>query len=470
MRQSTLLRFFVISLLAALGLGVASFFALRELNESSISEERRNMIFFVAQTVENGGPYPEAVHALHAKPGRRFFGTNLWVFSAQGDLLARSDETDPPVQWSELKKPQGVHDYVFHYSFLHLFPDLALIKLEANPEAYLLFEFRRPGSLRGPAWIQIAFAFFVLGMSILIAVVITSIYLRNKSKEARAVLSRLEKGDLNARFEIKRTDEIGILMVDFNRMASEIERLVHRVQETETARKNLLEELSHDLRTPLTSLNTSAETLYDHWDEMPRAEQKDFVSVIRTELGYFLHLIEDLFFIAAIGEPRYKKTTRKIDLFELLSGEAKNRNGIRSPLKGDPIVWQVHGEERLKSQAFIAGDPLLIQRLFRNALDNAAKYAVSQVNISIALQDSFLAVTIVDDGKGISDSAIAAFGLPRKNRFQVGEVDRDVSLGLGSVIIKTILELHGGKFAIRRRTPNEGQGTELSLLLPKDPA
>src|SRR6185437_14301757 len=131
------------------------------------------------------------------------------------------------------------------------------------------------GRHREGPWLQLALLVFLFGVSILIAMVITYFYLRKKSGEARVVLAKLEKGDLRARFEIKRLDEIGSLMVDFNRMASEIERLVHRIQETETARKILLEELSHDLRTPLTSLNTSVDTLNDHWEEMPREEQQE---------------------------------------------------------------------------------------------------------------------------------------------------------------------------------------------------
>lgn len=470
MRQSALLRFLVIGVLVALGLGLASFYALRELNESSTGDVRRNMILFFAQAVESGGPYQEAVQTLRSRSGRRYSGTNLWVYSGQGDLLANSGEITPPVAWSDLKKPAEIHDFAFHYHFLRLIPDLALVKLDTKEDTYLLIEFRRPGSFRGAAWVQIAFVFFIVAVSVLIAVALTYVYLRKKSDEARKVLSRLEKGDLKARFEIKRLDEIGSLMGDFNRMASEIERLVHRVQETEMARKNLLEELSHDLRTPLTSLNTSVDTLCEHWDDMPRQEQREFVSVIQTELGYFLHLIEDLFFIASIGEPRYKKTTRKVDLLELLANEVKGREKTAGSRQGPPLSWSVICDEPLKPEAFVLGDPLLIQRLFRNALDNAAKHAATYVKVRIMPLEQSVGILIEDDGSGITDEAVARFGQWRKNRFQVSESGQGVSLGLGSVIMRTILELHGGTFTIRRKDQGgaAGAGTQLSLLLPKN--
>ena len=364
------------------------------------------------------------------------------------------------------------HDFTFHYGFLRLIPDLALVKLDAKEDTYLLIEFRKPGTFRGAAWVQIAFLFFIIAVSVLIAVAMTYVYLRRKSKEARLVLSRLEKGDLKARFEIKRVDEIGSLMVDFNRMASEIERLVHRVQETEMARKNLLEELSHDLRTPLTSLNTSVETLTDHWNEMPREEQREFVSVIQTELGYFLHLIEDLFFIAAIGEPRYKKTTRKVDIFDLLAGEIKGRDKTTGGKPNNRISWTLDCDDRLRAEAFILGDPLLVQRLFKNAFDNATKYAASSVSVRILPSKDSVSVLVEDDGSGISDDEISSFGQRRRNRLLTDGSDRAISLGLGSVIMKTILELHGGTLAIRRVkvAGSSKSGTQLSLFLPKDPS
>jgi K+-sensing histidine kinase KdpD len=238
------------------------------------------------------------------------------------------------------------------------------------------------------------------------------------------------------------------------------------VQETENARKHLLEELSHDLRTPLTSLNTSAETLWDHWDEMPREEQREFVSVIRTELGYFLHLIEDLFFIAAIGEPRYKKTTERVDLVALAEAELRAREATSAQSGGPVLGWELAVDPAAREQAAVLGDPLLIRRLFKNALDNAARHASRRVRVALRPGDRMVEVGIEDDGRGISDEEIAGFGQRRQSRF--GEGSQGASLGLGSVIMRTIVELHGGILSIRRR--DSGPGSRLSFLLPRVPA
>jgi K+-sensing histidine kinase KdpD len=229
------------------------------------------------------------------------------------------------------------------------------------------------------------------------------------------------------------------------------------------ARKNLLEELSHDLRTPLTSLNTSIETLYDHGAEMPAEEQHEFISMMKTELGYFLHLIEDLFFIAAIGEPRYKKTTERIHLTELLSNEIKTRDKTARS-QGSLIQWKIAFDEAPEAKATLLGDPLLIQRLFKNALDNAAKHARTEVVVRLLTLESALDIHIENDGDGITDHEIACFGQRRKNRFQASETQQGASLGLGSVIMRTILELHGGTLDVQRKS--SGSGTVLNIKLP----
>ena len=288
-------------------------------------------------------------------------------------------------------------------------------------------------------------------------------------------LARLEKGDLKARFEIKKADEIGSLMLDFNRMASEIERLVHQVQQTEKARKDLLEELSHDIRTPLTTLKTSIETLSEHLEEMPKEQQRDFLRMSRTELNYFLHLIEDLFFIADLGEPRYKKTTQEIDLAAVLSTEVEGR---RAQKHLRPIRW-LYEEPELSNRPVVLGDPILIQRLLKNSLDNSAKHAESTVTVRIESVDDAFRILIEDDGTGISDEAISLFGQRKKQRIHFNNSFNNslndnlkdntdsISLGLGSVIMKTIVELHGGELRIERIEKPQFHGSRLIIELPK---
>jgi signal transduction histidine kinase len=192
---------------------------------------------------------------------------------------------------------------------------------------------------------------------------------------------------------------------------------------------------------------------------MPKEEQKEFLAVSRAELTYFLGLIDDLFFIADLGEPRYKKTAQKIDLLSLLNEETKSRQ------KTEPrIQWDLEYEKTAETDATLLGDPLLIQRLVRNILDNAGKHARSHVKVRFSvISGGLLGLQVNDNGPGISDEAIALFGQRRKQRISSSESRQGASLGLGSVIMKTILELHGGELKITR-----SNGTSVQITLPRD--
>jgi signal transduction histidine kinase len=466
MKRSTFLNYLLIGFLIAASLGLLCLQGLRRYNENTTSQERRHLILFFVETIESG-PYETTIQDPRLKAGRRWLGSELWVLAEDGRVLATNTETAIPVEWPELAKPETVHDLTYHYKPFRLSPDLTLVKLEAKENTYLLVGARRNQNVGPLVWVQITFMFFVLVVAMLIALSLIYLYVRRKSQEARAVLARLEKGDLKARFEIQRIDEIGSLMLDFNRMAAEIERLVHRVQLTESARKDLLSELSHDLRTPLTSLKTSIETLSEHFDEIPVEQQKEFLRIARFELSYFVYLIDDLFFIAELAEPKYKKVAEPTDVGSIIIEEVMNRQsrGEHAPIT---LKWQ--GLDHIKSvgAVFILGDPLLLQRLIHNAFDNAEKNAKTFVSVRMKIEDEHLHIEIENDGVAVSDATISNFGkraAERTTQSDDNQASAQVTRRLGSVIMKTIAELHGGSLMIARLSGEVAQ-TRLIIDLP----
>ena len=84
------------------------------------------------------------------------------------------------------------------------------------------------------------------------------------------------------------------------------------MQSTEGTRRELLQELGHDLKTPLTSLSTSLETLEAHEDQITKKDRGELLSLMRGELAYFIQLLDDLFFISEIDEPDYRSKLESI--------------------------------------------------------------------------------------------------------------------------------------------------------------
>jgi K+-sensing histidine kinase KdpD len=365
-----------------------------------------------------------------------------------------------PKPWSILPKSGTAHEIASMDDYLHLSPSVSVIKLNRSPSIYFIFsEDRRP--FFGPLFLtQAALTFASIMMALVFSFSLVFFYLRKKSEEARAVLLRLERGDLKARFEIQRFDEFGGLLLDFNRMAHEIERLVSRVHATETTRKNLLQELGHDLRTPLTSLATSFETLRSHYDKMTQKDRDDLFEMTAAEVEYFKDLLEKLMTIATLDEPNYKESTELVDLRELIDHEMRSR---QSNSKLSFSLTQAQPQK-----VFVSGDAILILRLLKNALDNASRYAKSRIDIALNEDVHQVVILITDDGPGLSAKELDSFAKRRDQRTR-REGDRlHFSLGLGSVIMKAITELHDGKLEIKNGSAQYGShGAELTITLPK---
>ncbi len=471
MRGGIWLRFLGISAFFAVLLSVLYFMLMREVAGPASSEVQRSIYLFIAHLVEDQ-PYAESIKRIERwRADSPAMAMELWVLSASGHVLASSTDAAPPRLLQRMEKPQQVHEVVSRGRFFSGAPALALVRLQGATPTYLAVY--NPG-LGGRHTFLILGALFVATMlgAILLGLLLVTLYLRIRSREVKLLIAQLESGDLAARFRPDRLDAVGRLMLDFNRMADQIERLVTRLQTSERARRELLQELGHDLRTPLTSLRTALETLETHGEAMSTQERQEFFRVVTSEFAYFRKLIDDLFFIAEIDEPHYRRTAERIDLGALITAEitqmesshwpaaSGSMRGVRFELSGQPAA----------NILSVIGDPYLIARLFRNVFDNAAKYARNCVRINIQSNDATVKVTIEDDGPGMSAEKIAAFGKRRSQRLAASSSDFGTSLGLGSVIIKTIVELHGGHLQLESNAPDAAlHGTRLTICLPRSP-
>lgn len=530
MKSIALIRLFAIGLLAAVLLSIASLFSLKKVIDLSTAEHRRFFVMSIANRLEerpldenslqfmvpkhrppnmmpppmDGGgpggpggpppdfgppPPPDGFGKFGGGPGGPppdggpggpgDFGprplkpprmgpppprVNLWLVGEDGKLISANSKKPLPADWQRVGLPKEAREMTTNEGIFRFASTSMIVKLESKPPAYLVAIQDEEGYFSGPLFAsQAVLTFVTVCIAIFFSLFFTFLYLRRKSFDAKSVLLRLERGDLKARFEIKRMDEFGNLMLDFNRMANEIERLVHRIHETEKSRKNLLQELGHDLRTPLTGLTTAFETLKIHWAKTTESDREELFKIMGGEITYLRDLLEKLLTIATLDEPHYKTSTENIDLEDLLSHEVQSRQSAAP----EGITWSFKSDVIQDNPGTLLGDPHLIMRLVRNGFDNAAKYARHQIVVSIRETEHEFEITINDDGPGIDAAGIENFGKRRDYRARAVS-GLHYSIGLGSVIMKTIAELHGGTVEIRNRADSEGQsGSSLKIRLPK---
>ncbi len=313
----------------------------------------------------------------------------------------------------------------------------------------------RPPRFSKPPGEVLLIVALAVGVSIIIGIglslIVLTYHLRKKARQVEDIMARIQMGDLAARLKIGQADEAGLLMLKFNEMVDEIENLVSNLRRTEESRKILLQELAHDLRTPVASLKNLQETLFGNSPNLTSSQKEQLQSLSMKEVNYFERLVEDLLFLSGVNDPRYKESLIQVNVSELIKEEIE--------ILG---LGHLTIHTRLPTTLLFLGDEHLLKRLFRNALSNAGRFAHKNIWIDFqALGDRF-SVIIKDDGPGLLEGDLKQFGEKKFSRELRDDHSGHISLGLGSVIMSKIMLLHRGSLQMR----NGSEGAELYLNFP----
>jgi signal transduction histidine kinase len=297
----------------------------------------------------------------------------------------------------------------------------------------------------------------LLLLSVFMAAIFSIVYMfyliRKKAHQAGEIISQLRAGDLSARFPVTKMDEVGLLMVEFNRMADEIQTLVETIRHSELGRMRRLQELAHDLRTPVASLKNLLEMLQSHGPTMEAHSRDEILNLSMKEVEYFQRLVEDLLFLAQVRDPKYAVSKTHIHVGKLIQDELD---------KMKANYPQIEVKQPLASELCVRGDGHLLRRLLRNAFENAFSFAKTAVEVRTEKHAKGVRILIRDDGPGFNTSTLNSFGEKRGTRFVSESPKGRLSVGLGSVIMKEVISVHCGTISIRNN-----EGAELEIVLPE---
>lgn len=419
---------------------------------------------YFVQTKHMGGPANMVYHLANSKhydalkdiAKRTNFPVNYWVVNGQMKIISASDLSSvPPFKKMQLPSLE-------HKRFVQTDMGIGAVKLEDLKDRFLIYAYKdRDG------WSYWWF-YFILVICFFFSVVIGSsifyIFMMNRFKKNRmdieVFLEELQSGNLQARIPIKVMDERGLALSKFNNMADELERLVDELRRSDSSRVALLQELAHDLRTPVASLRSMLETLFDKWEKVGDDTRSEFLELSLKEVKYFSRLVEDLLFLAQVSEPKYSIDSEHIEVSGMVEGAADGV-GQSSLAKGIDI-------QLVCSDALIIGDRLLIDRLLRNGLSNACSFARKKVEIICETSEAGVRILIRDDGKGFDQTALDKFG-ERKFSRKINNRSKDgrLTVGLGSVIMKRVADIHGGELKVRNLYHDDVIiGAEVEIFFP----
>jgi signal transduction histidine kinase len=298
------------------------------------------------------------------------------------------------------------------------------------------------------------FTFFVTLLLALAIGVILIYYLTKNLNNIISTVKRFKEGDPDARMPVDGSRELRELALTFNDMADTLEQNIEELKSVENLRRELIANVSHDLRTPLAIMRGYVETLMMKGSKLDADQKQKYLETVMNSNLKLEKLVADLFEYAKLEARQITPNTEPFLINELAQDIVAK--------------YQMLGEQKNQSIGFqqedglpmVAGDIALLDRVFQNLLDNAIKFTPEGGKIEIALSKDpkGVRVEVADNGPGIPKEELP-FVFDRYHK--AGQANGS-GAGLGLAIVKKILEIHGSKIEVQS---TYGQGTKFSFVL-----
>ena len=270
----------------------------------------------------------------------------------------------------------------------------------------------------------------------------------------------IKEGNLDFVLDVEGKDEFSELCQDFEEMRRRLKESTEEKSLIEKENRELISNISHDLKTPITAVKGYVEGIMDGVADTPEKMDR-YVRTIYNKTNEMDHLINELTFYSKIDTNRIPYTFSKLnveDYFEDCSEEV----GLELETRGIELVYANYVEK----DVMVIADGEQIRRVIHNIISNAIKYMDKPKGIiQIRIKDvgDFIQIEIEDNGKGIGPKDLPYIF----DRFYRTDVSRNSSKGgsgIGLSIVKKILEDHGGKVWATSRL---GIGTIMYVVLRK---
>jgi signal transduction histidine kinase len=253
-------------------------------------------------------------------------------------------------------------------------------------------------------------------------------------------------------------DEIDGLARSFADMSSRINSQIEQLKENDRLRRELVSNISHDLRTPLSAMQGYLETLVVKGDTLTKEERKRYLQIACRHTVRLGTLIGDLFELSKLEAASVTPNLETFSLAELVQDIAQEFQ-LESESKDIKLSIDLETES-----ALTIGDIGLIQRVLENLVRNAIRFTPKggEVTISISERPKSVAVSVSDTGPGIPDEEIPRI-FDRFYRSVQDDEGRSDSSGLGLAIVKRILDLHDSRITVFSKLD---AGTRFEFELP----
>jgi two-component system, OmpR family, sensor kinase len=319
-------------------------------------------------------------------------------------------------------------------------------------------------ALSGSSVVRFAFGIGVLSILMALAVGLVTFALMTRKLSALAeAVTRFQQNDFSERpvlppLPAGRGDEIDRLGVALRDMSARLVLQVQKLRQTDVLRRELVANVSHDLKTPLATLQGYVDTLLLKEDLLTPDERRNYLGVASRSCTRLSKLVSDLIELAKLDAHEVTPHAETFSAAELLQ-DVLQKFQLSARQRG--VELEVALPERAP---YVSADIGLIERVLENLIGNALSHTDrgGRVRLSLETQEDHALLRVSDTGCGIPQEELNNV-FERFYRVERPRWDRGGNAGLGLAISKSILDLHGSRMQVHSQV---GEGTSFSFALP----
>ncbi len=301
----------------------------------------------------------------------------------------------------------------------------------------------------------------LLGVVLLISLIIGLFVfsnLTNRLDRIKKTVKRFERGQLNDRIEIEGRDELAELSICFNRMADNLVENMNEIQKTDRLRRELVANISHDLRSPIASIQGYLETIQMKGSSISAEEMQSYFNTVLKNTKQLNRLIDDLFELSRLDAEDISPKLENISIAELIQDLVQQFRPI-----AEKRGVSLEADFQKDPSALIEADIGLMNRALTNLIDNAIDHTPEggRVTISSLHKGKDFVLEITDTGEGIAEEDIPHIF----DRFYQADKSRtgQNGAGLGLAIAQKIFNLHGAEIVVNSI---KNHGTTFRVAIP----
>lgn len=305
--------------------------------------------------------------------------------------------------------------------------------------------------------VVVIFVLFVTGG--LLTVWIYKAMIRPLSRLTLAT-NNIKEGNLDFEMNVKGDDEIAYVCRNFEEMRLILKKTTQEQLKADQEEKELIRNISHDLKTPLTAIRGYVEGLMDGVADTPQKQEK-YLRTIANKVNDMDKLINELTIYSRIDTNRIPYNFEKVCINEYWEDCCEE---IATELEAKGI--RLDYASRLNSSKYVVADVEQLKRVINNIISNCVKYINHDhgiISIELSEEDGYLVNSIADNGKGIGENDLPHI-FERFYRADSSRNSQEGGSGIGLAIVKKIVEDHKGNITAKSE---EGVGTQVIFRLPE---